>query len=143
MTTGGISKTLPYFPAEQGWVRADAVLVLVGGVFLSQRKQIIDLAVKSRLPAIYGRPEFVEHGGLMTYGVNVADLYRRSLHRQNFEGYETCRAPRGAADEVRVHHQSESGQADRSNHSAQCVGASGSSNTMIKQSRIVSVETPE
>ena len=58
--------------------RADAVLVLVGGVFLSQRKQIADLAVKSRLPAIYARPEFVEDGGLMTYGVNVADLFRRA-----------------------------------------------------------------
>jgi putative ABC transport system substrate-binding protein len=58
--------------------RADAVLVLVGGVFLSQRKQIADLAIKSRLPAIYGRPEFVEDGGLTTYGVNVADLYRRA-----------------------------------------------------------------
>ncbi len=58
--------------------RADAVLVLVGGVFLSQRKQIADLAVKSRLPAIYGRPEFVEDGGLMTYGVNVTDLFRRA-----------------------------------------------------------------
>jgi putative ABC transport system substrate-binding protein len=58
--------------------RADAVLVLVGGVFLSQRKQIADLAVKSRLPAIYGRAEFVEDGGLMTYGVNVADLFRRA-----------------------------------------------------------------
>jgi putative ABC transport system substrate-binding protein len=58
--------------------RADAVLVLVGGVFLSQRKQIADLAVRSRLPAIYGRPEFVEDGGLMTYGVSVNDLYRRA-----------------------------------------------------------------
>jgi putative ABC transport system substrate-binding protein len=58
--------------------RADAVLVLVGGVFLSQRRQIADLAVKSRFPAIYGRAEFVEDGGLMTYGVNVADLYRRA-----------------------------------------------------------------
>ena len=47
-------------------------------IFTSERKQLIKLAVKSRLPAIYARPEFVEDGGLMTYGVSVNDLYRRA-----------------------------------------------------------------
>jgi putative ABC transport system substrate-binding protein len=58
--------------------RADSVLVFGGPVFNSQRKQIADLAVKSRLPAIYPRPEFVEAGGLMTYGPSVNDLFRRA-----------------------------------------------------------------
>jgi putative ABC transport system substrate-binding protein len=58
--------------------RADAVLVLGNPVFLSQRIQITDLAVKTRLPAIYERPEYVEDGGLMTYGVNINDLFRRA-----------------------------------------------------------------
>ncbi len=58
--------------------RADAVLVLQGGVFNLQRKQIAALAVKSRLPAIYHAPEYVEDGGLMSYGVSVTDLYRRA-----------------------------------------------------------------
>jgi putative ABC transport system substrate-binding protein len=58
--------------------RADAVLILGGSVLLSQRTQIADLAVKSRLPAIYYDPQFVEAGGLMTYGVNLADLDRRA-----------------------------------------------------------------
>jgi len=58
--------------------RADAVLVLQGGVFNSQRKQIANLAIKSRLPAIYHAPEWVEDGGLMSYGVSVTDLYRRA-----------------------------------------------------------------
>jgi putative ABC transport system substrate-binding protein len=58
--------------------RADAVLVLASPVFTSQRTQIVELAVKSRLPAIYDRREFVEDGGLMTYGVNVIDLDRRA-----------------------------------------------------------------
>ena len=58
--------------------RADAILVLGGPVFNSQRAQILDFAVKSRLPAIYARPEFVEDGGLMTYGVSVNDLLRRA-----------------------------------------------------------------
>ena len=59
--------------------RADAVLVLVAAPSLnSQRTQIVDLAVKSRLPAIYHSAEFVEAGGLMSYGVNITDLYRRA-----------------------------------------------------------------
>jgi putative tryptophan/tyrosine transport system substrate-binding protein len=58
--------------------RADAVLVLASPVFFSHRTQIIDLAVKSRLPAIYNAPEYVEDGGLMTYSVGTTDLFRRA-----------------------------------------------------------------
>ena len=58
--------------------RADAVLVLTGPVLVINRKQVIDLAVKNRLPATYYRSEFVEDGGLMSYGVNIADLDRRA-----------------------------------------------------------------
>src|SRR5207245_7150666 len=47
-----------------GKERADAVLVLQSFVLTSQRKQIVELAVKSQLPAIYDRREFVEDGGL-------------------------------------------------------------------------------
>jgi putative ABC transport system substrate-binding protein len=58
--------------------RADAVLVLAGPVFNSPRSQVVDLAVKSRLPAIYDRRDFAEVGGLMSYGTNVVDLDRRA-----------------------------------------------------------------
>jgi putative tryptophan/tyrosine transport system substrate-binding protein len=58
--------------------RADAVLVLASPVFNIQRKQIIDLAVKNRLPVIYYAPEWVQDGGLMSYGVSYTDLYRRA-----------------------------------------------------------------
>ena len=61
-----------------GKERADAVLVLSSSLFTSQRRQIIDLAVKSRFPASYARPEFVQSGGLMTYGPNINDLFRRA-----------------------------------------------------------------
>jgi putative ABC transport system substrate-binding protein len=43
-----------------------------------QRKEIAELAVKSRLPAVYELPQYVEAGGLMSYGVNLADLDRRA-----------------------------------------------------------------
>jgi putative tryptophan/tyrosine transport system substrate-binding protein len=58
--------------------RAEAVLVLGGPVLASQRKQIVELTVKNRLPAIYYRSDFVEAGGLMTYGVSNTDLFRRA-----------------------------------------------------------------
>jgi putative ABC transport system substrate-binding protein len=58
--------------------RADAVLVLLGPVFNSRRTQVVELAVKSRLPALYPQSEYVEDGGLMTYGVSVNDLFRRA-----------------------------------------------------------------
>ena len=61
-----------------GKERADAVLVLSSSVLTSQRRKIIGLAAKSRLPASYARPEFVESGGLMTYGVSLIDNYRRA-----------------------------------------------------------------
>ena len=61
-----------------GKERADAVIVLSNSMLTSQRRQIIDLAVKSRLPASYARPEFVESGGLMTYGVSLIDNSRRA-----------------------------------------------------------------
>ena len=58
--------------------RADALLVLGGPVLISHRTQVVELAVKSRLPATYDRPEFVEEGGLMTYSVSSTDLFRRA-----------------------------------------------------------------
>ncbi|HEV8723916.1 MAG TPA: ABC transporter substrate-binding protein [Candidatus Binatia bacterium] len=57
---------------------AEAVLALGSPVLTSQRTRVVELAVKSRLPAIYGQQEFVEAGGLMTYGVSITDLGRRA-----------------------------------------------------------------
>jgi putative ABC transport system substrate-binding protein len=58
--------------------RADAVLVMQTPVFISQRRQVADFAVKSRLPTIYGRPEYVEDGGLISYATSFTDLSRRA-----------------------------------------------------------------
>jgi putative tryptophan/tyrosine transport system substrate-binding protein len=58
--------------------RVNAVLMLPNPVHFSQRTYIADLAIKSRLPVIYGRPEYVEAGGLMNYGVSFTDLDRRA-----------------------------------------------------------------
>ncbi|MBI4489436.1 MAG: ABC transporter substrate-binding protein [Deltaproteobacteria bacterium] len=58
--------------------RAEAVLVLAGPVLISHRTQITDLAVKSRLPAIYERAEFMDAGGLMVYGASITEMFRRA-----------------------------------------------------------------
>jgi ABC-type uncharacterized transport system substrate-binding protein len=59
--------------------RADALLVMSSNpVSGTRRKEIAELAVKNRLPAIYNRVESVEAGGLITYGVSLFDLDRRT-----------------------------------------------------------------
>jgi putative ABC transport system substrate-binding protein len=61
-----------------GKEHADGALVLQSSIHFSQRTQIAEFAVKSRLPATYPRREFVEDGGLMSYGVSISDLDRRT-----------------------------------------------------------------
>jgi putative ABC transport system substrate-binding protein len=58
--------------------RADALLVLQSPVFVNERTQLAELAVKNRLPTIYDRREFVDDGGLVCYGTNFTDLSRRA-----------------------------------------------------------------
>jgi ABC-type uncharacterized transport system substrate-binding protein len=58
--------------------RADGVLTLNSPVLSSQRAQLVQGAVKNRLPVIYHQGRFVEEGGFMYYGVNLLDLERRS-----------------------------------------------------------------
>jgi putative ABC transport system substrate-binding protein len=57
---------------------ADAVLALASPLLTTYRKELVEFSLKSRLPTIYGRPEMVDDGGLMTYGVSVNDLFRRA-----------------------------------------------------------------
>jgi putative tryptophan/tyrosine transport system substrate-binding protein len=58
--------------------RAEAVLVPAMPIVVSQREQIASLAVKNRLPAMYGQPEYVDAGGLIFYGANITELFRRA-----------------------------------------------------------------
>jgi putative tryptophan/tyrosine transport system substrate-binding protein len=57
---------------------ADAVLVLGNPIASARRARIAAAAAKSRLPGIYPWPEFVNDGGLMSYGANMTDLFRRA-----------------------------------------------------------------
>jgi len=55
-----------------------AIMTTGGRGFFAERKRIVELAGKHRLPAIYFQKEFVDKGGLMSYGVEYNDLYRRA-----------------------------------------------------------------
>ena len=55
-----------------------AIMTMSTGPFFAERKRIVELAGKYRLPAIYPEKAFVEAGGLMSYGADNADFYRRA-----------------------------------------------------------------
>jgi putative ABC transport system substrate-binding protein len=61
-----------------GRERADALIVLPSPMLFSERRHIVDLATKHRLPSIAMAREFAELGGLMAYGANLPDLFRRA-----------------------------------------------------------------
>lgn len=58
--------------------RADAVIILADAFFLGQRREIAELVARNRLPSMHYYREDVEAGGLMSYGQNLADYYRRA-----------------------------------------------------------------
>jgi putative ABC transport system substrate-binding protein len=58
--------------------RVDALTLLTSTTFLSERRRLVALAAKNRLPALYPAREYVDAGGLMAYGADFADLYRRA-----------------------------------------------------------------
>jgi ABC-type uncharacterized transport system substrate-binding protein len=58
--------------------RAGALTVLPSGMFNNERRRLVDLAAKNRLPAVYPWREGVDAGGLMAYGPDLADLLRRA-----------------------------------------------------------------
>jgi ABC-type uncharacterized transport system substrate-binding protein len=58
--------------------RVNAIMTTATPIFFAERKRIVELAGKYRLPAIYPQKEFVEEGGLMSYGTEYIDLFRRA-----------------------------------------------------------------
>ena len=63
-------------PSQRWLKRADALVVCADPWFNSRREQLVVLAAHHRVPAIYEVSEYALHGGLMSYGVNIVQLYR-------------------------------------------------------------------
>ena len=64
--------------SEMRQARVNGLVVSPGIIYVQNRKLIVDSAAQQRLPTIYGRSDFVDAGGLASYGTNFADLYRRA-----------------------------------------------------------------
>jgi putative ABC transport system substrate-binding protein len=64
--------------SEMTSARAGALTVLTSTMFAGERRRLVDLAAKNRLPVVYPWREAVDAGGLMSYGANLADLFRRA-----------------------------------------------------------------
>jgi ABC-type uncharacterized transport system substrate-binding protein len=60
--------------------RAGALTVLASNMLFGERRRLVDLAAKNRLPAVYPAREFVDVGGLMSYGPNFVDVFRRAAN---------------------------------------------------------------
>jgi putative tryptophan/tyrosine transport system substrate-binding protein len=58
--------------------QVNAIMTTANRAFFAERKRIVEFAGKYRLPAIYFQKEFVDEGGLMSYGTDYTDLYRRA-----------------------------------------------------------------
>jgi putative tryptophan/tyrosine transport system substrate-binding protein len=73
----GGPETFPRAFAEMIAARVEALTVLTSVLFISERRRLVDLAAKHRLPAVYVVRDFVADGGLMSYGPLWIDLFRR------------------------------------------------------------------
>ena len=73
-----VNTPTPFDPGVILRERADALIVFQLPQLLASQRAILDLAVKHRLPAMYGNSDWVEHGGLMSYWTNWVNLRRRA-----------------------------------------------------------------
>jgi putative ABC transport system substrate-binding protein len=60
--------------------QVNGIMTMTGRNFLAERRRIVEMAGKYRLPAIYFQKEFVDEGGLMSYGADYEDLFRKAAH---------------------------------------------------------------
>jgi putative ABC transport system substrate-binding protein len=69
---------LAFAAATRG--RAEALIIGPSSFFFAERRRIIDLVTKSRLPAMFASREAAEAGGLMSYGPSISDAYGRAAY---------------------------------------------------------------
>jgi putative ABC transport system substrate-binding protein len=67
------------FTAAEDW-RANGLITLADGLLFSRREQVATWALERKLPGVYPEAEFVEAGGLASYGPSLPDLFRRSAN---------------------------------------------------------------
>jgi hypothetical protein len=100
--------------------RASALIVATDPFLLGQRDQLVRLAARHAIPTMYFLREFVEAGGLMSYGPNIANEISTGgrLHRPGSQRREACRPTSYATDKVRSGHQLKDHQGAGPHHAA-------------------------
>ena len=108
--------------------RATALFVIEEGTFFPHRGRILSLAAQHRLPAASQFREFAEAGGLLSYGPNLPDLFRRAAIYVDkiLKGVKPADLPVEQPDEVRAGHQPQDREGPRAHNSAVAPAAGGS-----------------
>ena len=104
--------------------RSDGLYVLGGALMIANEKRTIGFALKSRLPSVYNNREAVEAGGLMYYGSDIADIYRRVAYFVDriLKGAKPADLPVEQPTKFELVIQSENGEADRPDDPARVAG---------------------
>jgi len=114
--------------ARMAAVQVGAFIVQQDPLFVGNRALIIDSAARRRLPGMYVFSLYPRSGGLLSYGANAADLYRRAAEYVDrvLRGRQAIRPSGGTAYQIRPRHQPEDSEGARPHHSAGIVAASRS-----------------
>ena len=107
--------------------RADAFVALASPRFTSHQAQIVGLATKKRLPSVYVESNWVEAGGLMSYGPNTNDRWRRAAYYVDkiLKGAKPADLPVERPMKFEFVINLKAAKADRSNHSGVCAVSGG------------------
>jgi len=114
---------------EATQAHSGALVMTANPLFTSHQKTIGKLAAKNRIPTIYNRggEDFIASGGLMSYGYNRTDQYRRAAVYVDkiLKGTKPADLPVEQPRKFELLIQPENGKANRSHDSAECAGAGG------------------
>ena len=104
--------------------RCDFALILSDAIFVTVRQRLADVALQTKMPTMFGLREFPIAGGLVSYGIDLRENWRRAayfVHR--IVGPQAGESAGRAADKIRNDHQSENRQSARPLSAANAVGA--------------------
>ena len=113
--------------------RLDAVLVLADPMLTSQRKKIVELALRARLPLLAYFQDFAEAGALVSYGPNTIEVFRQLAVYVDPQGREAGGRSRRGAYEVRADHQLEDGERAGADYPPIARGASGRADSVAPE----------
>jgi putative ABC transport system substrate-binding protein len=121
---GGDQREIETSFAAMSERQARALVITADGFLISRQDQIVALAARCAMPAIYPLSQYVAAGGLMSYGANLRDAFRQTgvYVGTILKGMKPADLP-PAADQGRAGHQPQDGEGARSRRACQAAGA--------------------